>query len=627
MSIPPVGSPLQNVLPFPFVMEPLTPIQPFSYRDGMTYAKLQENLRLYVDEYVIVEFNDKMTSMWKEFQNGIKNSEDTVSGIKTDWQALFDGFMANVVAELTALNDQAVTNLVNNPATLFGAAIRKLYGWEFNVKHYGAVGDGVTSDVSAIRAALAAAGAAAILNQGQPTVIFPPGDYWLPVGETLSWVFVGDGQFSKRFFDVPGNVRLRGEGGRISYKCSYDDRAVIFFTTGSNIVFERMKFNDKYDMAGGSRPTSLPIAGGDAYDATIEGIYRNITIDGCEFNRPWYPTKFAMTKVNGTGEFRDITIRNSKSYGEPLSTSSGGFNFTSKGPGRIRDVMTNNNKVYNVTVSAAIGFYGVWDFISNANYLEGSTINGGGVQTENGAKNGVITANNFINHFNHVWLDDSNHMTVTANNMRNDTPDDNYKAVRITYQGYDNDISHKSGDHLVSGNNTINAYIASESFSNPQPGGTPTLGDVIIGTNLMELDGVIIKYGIRTGQADGLIIATNLVKGAATTNIRLSPSIGQEIIANANLTKKIGAEASVGFDIINANAAHPLVANNRFVNLIQPGLTYVSARVGDMKISSGTGVPNISGNPGDLFTRRDASSSADVLYVKSGIGQLGWSPK
>jgi len=626
MTIPLVGSPTA-VIPFPYVMQPLTQITPFSYRDGMTYAKLQENLRLYIDEFVIPEFNDKMESTWNDFVGGLANSEATVTGIKDEWRTLFDAFMANVLAELTALNDQAATNLVNNPASLFGAAIRKLYGWEFNVKHYGAVGDGVTSDVAAIRNTLVAAGAAAILNQGQPTVIFPPGDYWLPVGETLTWVFPGDGQFSKRFFDVPANVRLRGEGGRISYKCSYDDRAVIFFTTGSNTVYERLKFRDKYDMAGGSRPTSLPIAGGDAFDATIEGTIRNITVDACEFERPWYPTKFSMTKANGTGEFRDITIRDSKSWGEKLSTSSGGFNFTSKGPGRIRDIMAHNNKVYDVTVSAAIGLYGVWDFITNNNYLEGSNINGGGVQTENGAKNGVITGNQLINHYNSVWGDDSNHMTVVGNNMRNDTADDNFKAVRFTYQGFDNDISHKSGDHIVSANNAINAYFASESFSNPQPGGTPTMGDMIFNANLMELDGAVIKYGIRTGLAEGLIIATNLVKGAATTNIRLSPSIGQEIIVNANLTKKVAAEASVGFDIINLNASHPLVSNNRFVNLIQPGLTYVSARIGDMKISSGVGVPNISGNPGDLYTDRNANLSTNVLYVKSGSGQLGWSAK
>ena len=78
MSIPLVGSPVQNVLPFPFFMEPLTPIQPLSYRDGMTYAKLVEGLRVYLNQFIVPEFNSKLDEVLAEFQKGIENAETRV---------------------------------------------------------------------------------------------------------------------------------------------------------------------------------------------------------------------------------------------------------------------------------------------------------------------------------------------------------------------------------------------------------------------------------------------------------------------------------------------------------------------------------------------------------------------
>lgn len=616
--------------PFPVEMTPFANIAGVSYRDGTTFMREIALIKEWLNESLVPEFNQGIGNAILEFQEGIQNAELEVTNAKGGWQEAFDEFIADITVQLAALNDAAVAGLLGDAGSLAGAKIRQLFGYEFNVKHYGAIGDGTTNDVPAIRSALTAAGAAAVLLKTRTTIILPPGEYWCPPSEELTWVFPGDGQFSKRFFDVPGNVRLKGEGGVIKYNCSYDDRAMIFYTNGSSVHYKDLVFKDVYDMAGGSRPTGIPIGGGDAYDATWEGELRNVVIDGCEFDRPWYPTKFGMTKTAGTGTARDIHIKNCRSQGEPLSTSSGGYNFTSKGPGRIKEVSVTNSRCYDVTVSAAVGMYGVHDFVVSGNLLRGSNINGGGVQTENGAFNGTITDNTLIDHFNHVWLDDSNDITVSGNRMRNTTPDDSSKGVRMTYQGFDNDISHKAGDFQISGNSMKNCYICTEAFSNPQAGGTPTMGDVNIVGNLISLDGVVINIGIRTGAADSVSIAGNLVKGAKTQSIRLSPSVGQLVSVTGNTTKKVGAETSVGLDILNLNASHPMVANNRFENGEQAGLTYVSARIGDTKITKVNTSPvttPISGNPGDIALNKGATSSADVLFVKSGTGLVGWSAK
>lgn len=102
------------ILPFPFLMEPLTQVTPFSYRDGMTYAKMVENLRCYLNTYIVPAFNEKMDEIIVDFQEGITNAENTTIQSKLDWQEFFEEFMEFVDARLQALNDQAVANLVNN---------------------------------------------------------------------------------------------------------------------------------------------------------------------------------------------------------------------------------------------------------------------------------------------------------------------------------------------------------------------------------------------------------------------------------------------------------------------------------------------------------------------------------
>lgn len=615
MTITPTG-----FSPFVGSVGDLTRVSPFSHRDNATFLHILKGIIDYINKTLGPHVDDEIQRITDEFNAALESN-------RAAWQEYFDQFIIDIEAQLATLNDVSVANLLADAESATGTKIRELFGYEYNVRHYGALGNGnAGNDTVAIRNTINAAAAAAIVLGAKTTVIIPPGRYRLARGTELTWVFPGDGQFSKYWLEVPSNVTIQGKGGTLVYDCDYDNRTVVFWVSGSNIVFDGVITEDIYNMAGGSRPTGIPIAGGDAYDANSASI-SNVKIRNCTFIRPWYPTKFGVTKSAGTATVTAVHITNCNSIGEPASVSSGGYNFVSKGPGRITNVSVTDSYCYDVTVSAAAGFYGVWDFKATNNYFRGSNINGGGIQTENGARNGVIVGNDLIDHYNHVWLDDSNHMTVSSNNMRNAAPDNSFKAVRVTYQGFDDDISHKSGDHIIASNNAINCYIASESFSNPQPGGVPTLGDVIIHSNILELDGSVIQYGIRVGLADGVILGTNIVKGASITNIRLSPSIGQEIIVNANLTKKVGAETSVGFDIINANAVHPLVSNNRFVNAIQAGLTYISGRIGDMKIISGVGAPAMSGNPGDLYTDRAATTSTNTLYVKHDVGLLGWTAK
>lgn len=124
MTTPLVGNP-NTVIPFPFLMGPLTQVTPFSYRDGMTYAKMLEGLRCYLNEFIVPEFNDKMEEIIADFQAGVTNAENAVIANKAEWQTLFDAFMASVLSQLATLNDTAVSGLVGNPNSQLYAALEQ----------------------------------------------------------------------------------------------------------------------------------------------------------------------------------------------------------------------------------------------------------------------------------------------------------------------------------------------------------------------------------------------------------------------------------------------------------------------------------------------------------------------
>lgn len=114
---------LEKIVPFPFPITDVTGIVPFSYRDGMTYLKMLEGLRKYLNEYIVPEFNDKMDEIVDQFLEGLTNAENTVIQTKKEWRELFDAFMANFDAELQKLNDAGVSRLVRDHESLTWGAM------------------------------------------------------------------------------------------------------------------------------------------------------------------------------------------------------------------------------------------------------------------------------------------------------------------------------------------------------------------------------------------------------------------------------------------------------------------------------------------------------------------------
>jgi len=94
---------------------PMAQITPFTYREGATLLHIMREFEQWLRK-IGVEIDGKLTAYLEEMLK-----------IQGGWKELFDKFMADVDAELQALNDQAVANLVNNAQSKIRIALDKTY--------------------------------------------------------------------------------------------------------------------------------------------------------------------------------------------------------------------------------------------------------------------------------------------------------------------------------------------------------------------------------------------------------------------------------------------------------------------------------------------------------------------
>ena len=104
-----VFSPL---VPFPYPNAVITNITPVTYRDASTFLEKLEILKRWINDYVIDGVNDSHAALVETVAEGIANAEATVLAAKAGWQAEFDAYMVDVNASLMALNDAAMSDLI-----------------------------------------------------------------------------------------------------------------------------------------------------------------------------------------------------------------------------------------------------------------------------------------------------------------------------------------------------------------------------------------------------------------------------------------------------------------------------------------------------------------------------------
>ena len=95
---------------------PFSTATPFTYREGATVLQLIRALKDWAGN-VVPELNDALNAFWDKYLLDHQAVLDDIITTKDEWQALFDQFMADVVAQLEVLNDQAVSALVEDSSS------------------------------------------------------------------------------------------------------------------------------------------------------------------------------------------------------------------------------------------------------------------------------------------------------------------------------------------------------------------------------------------------------------------------------------------------------------------------------------------------------------------------------
>ena len=238
---------------FPYVMRPLNNITPFTYEDGTTYLEILTYLDKYIKD-MGPDVDEKLKQLFDEFQAGITNAENTITNEIENWETLFNDFMADVVVRLEALNDQSVSNLLNDKNTFTGKTSRSLFAKEYYVP----LMPGATVTNRALEAVRRA------MLDGAGTVKFGPGAITItqPLVYSGPINFAGYGGTSG-----PTATRVTYAGPAGTAFITYDNSKVIEDWVNRISITDMVIYGDGGDMGVG---------------ATVDGISA-ITPDGVQY--------------------------------------------------------------------------------------------------------------------------------------------------------------------------------------------------------------------------------------------------------------------------------------------------------------------------------------------------------
>ena len=223
---------------------PVPQVTPLSYRDGLTMLKKLDAMTRYINKDLVPWVNENYSELAEEFQTQVnilveavnEAIESVINGSVTVQDPII-AQLINTADSLTrvALNgifqsisglDSAVAGKITAPSTTRDA-LDKRYGDWINVKAYGAVGDGIANDSTAILAAAAAAGQTGILY-------FPKGTYLF--NQTITGVrgIRGDGRArtTLQYAGITTAIRLSTTVGTRTYHGSFEEFLLRTQTSG-----------------------------------------------------------------------------------------------------------------------------------------------------------------------------------------------------------------------------------------------------------------------------------------------------------------------------------------------------------------------------------------------------------
>lgn len=174
--------------------KPLTQIAPFTYRDGATYVEILKCFEEWLKN-IGVELDASLDEFLKE-----------IGDIETAWNTKFDEFMANIEAQLLALNDEAVSQLVRDTQSQLRAELEILFDAKTDVfkqevrEELAEVNNEIAEQIGTV------ANKAATYDE----LLFTQYMVGYRLGGTSEIVSYSDADSAPTFFVAPFNMRIIG---------------------------------------------------------------------------------------------------------------------------------------------------------------------------------------------------------------------------------------------------------------------------------------------------------------------------------------------------------------------------------------------------------------------------------
>lgn len=450
----------------------------------------------------------------------------------------------------------------------------------FDVKEYGATGDGVTDDTAAIQAAL---------NAGAgKTILFSPGTYLVYALKISANTHVNLGVSTvRRRPTVSGDELIGPFTGNPTVFWTPNTYPPVFYLNGDNIkitngTIDGNRANDTFGISstwGGSFAANANRSG--ILGATAATGASNVTIDGVQFiNMVGVAIDLALV---GDIYVKNCNEKNAGNLFANISGFDGLSNFSTQGRMWFEKNNTAGNRVNNNVPNVAVLDRKVTMIVTENVFDEIDTAVSGGMKTQD-SFNVVVNNNVFLNTYIKpqsapTFVGES--YTLTGNTFYSSAPQTHqtgidwggcpYNTVSVTGNSITNGkifIERSSKDVTVTGNTVRVTLPLTTTANTPLVGGgnnSGPAGKYLFANNIIDGGGFAYHHFYRSPEGIGKTsLVNNHITGCdnAWYFVGAAPSADAEIIIAGNTIDNVRA---IGRINIESNYRGITISGNRFL--------------------------------------------------------------